>query len=250
MMSLTNITLGDVVKKQFQFKLHAYSGVYLSLVVLQLIGVLFSLGGVGSSGGGTNTINYNMNYYSGDIVIFFTILWGFIVSILVTTSAYRNDDFTFISNRLSSDLSNYLFLILASLIGAFTALLSSFLLKTLVFILPGFEVLHYYSSEISPTEYILGFVTTFLYIILLAALGYLIGNLVRLNPLLKILIPVVFFGYLFVGGMFAEVSGLTAVIEFFISETDPVLFILKSAATAALLLAVSAWINSRVEVRR
>lgn len=43
MMSLNKMSLGVIVKKQFQYKLKAYASVFSSLVVLQIIAILFHL---------------------------------------------------------------------------------------------------------------------------------------------------------------------------------------------------------------
>ena len=48
-MYLTEPRLIDVVKKQFRFKLNAYTGVFISLIIMQLIGIFLSF--ESSSGG-------------------------------------------------------------------------------------------------------------------------------------------------------------------------------------------------------
>lgn len=44
-MSLTEVSLASVVIKQYKYKLKAYLGVFSSLVVLQILGVIFSFSG-------------------------------------------------------------------------------------------------------------------------------------------------------------------------------------------------------------
>lgn len=132
-MSLTEVSLASVVIKQYKYKLKAYLGVFSSLVVLQILGVIFSFSGSGSMGTGAYGINVNISYYSADIVIFFTIIWGFISALLMTTRAYRDDDFVLITNRVSSNLSSIAFMLIASIAGGITAMLSGFLLKVLMY---------------------------------------------------------------------------------------------------------------------
>src|SRR5699024_5729575 len=94
--------------------------------------LLFSLGGVGQGGSGSFEISINRHYYTVDYVIAFTMIWAFITSIQMTTREYRQDDFTFVTNRLSGNLSNIAFLFTASVIGGVLAVLSDFLLKGVI----------------------------------------------------------------------------------------------------------------------
>ena len=144
MMSLKTINLAETVKKQFVFKLKANIDVFSSLVGIQLLAILFSLGGVASMGMGGANLSVDVKYYSADLVIVFTMLWSFVTAITITTKPYRNHDFTFVSNRLSSSLSNILFLLTASFIGSITALLSGNLVKLLVSILFKQGLFHFY----------------------------------------------------------------------------------------------------------
>ena len=84
--------------------------------------------------GGAN-LNIEVKYYSADLVIIFTMLWSFITAITIHTKPYRNHDFTFVTNRMSSSLSNILFLLTASIIGSITAVLAGNLVNVLVSIL-------------------------------------------------------------------------------------------------------------------
>jgi hypothetical protein len=249
-MSLTKVTLMDVVKKQYFYKLKAFSGVYTSLVVLQIIAFLFSLTAFSQFGSGSEDISVSVNFYSVDPVIGFTMLWAFITAIIVTTKAYRNDDFTFVTNRLSSDLSNFAFLFTVSIISASTALLSSFLLKVVLYFLPNYQAFYYTSLLTSPGVLLLGIITTFLYIFLCASFGYMIGTFVQLHSIIKTLLPVLFFGMLFFGGMIGQVNIIPAIAEFFFMESSIWLFFLKIIVTVFLMLASSVWIFRRVEVRQ
>ncbi|TYS57735.1 hypothetical protein FZC74_15005 [Sutcliffiella horikoshii] len=251
MMSLNKVTLEQVVKNQFIYKLGAYSGVFISLIILQLIAVLFSLNGVGMSGGGSEQISYSLHYYSGNLVFIFTMLWVFIVSIIITSKVYRNEDFSFVSNRLSSDLSNILFVIFVSVIGTVTALLSTFLIKVILLFLPKFDMFYYTPTSMNMSSFVFfGIVIALCYVLISAAAGYFVGTLVRLSSLFKIMVPVVFIGYLIFGGMISEVSGLATVVQFFYFETSLITFVFKAILTVIVLFASSGAIFNRVEVRQ
>ena len=55
-MSLSKPSTFNIVKKQYAYKLQAYIQVFMSLVFIQMLGILFSFNGVGMSGGGSNTL--------------------------------------------------------------------------------------------------------------------------------------------------------------------------------------------------
>src|SRR5699024_440427 len=110
-------------------KLKANVGLFSSLIILQIFGILFSLGGIGQRGGSF----YTISYYTADYMIIFTMIWAFMIAIQLMSKDYRDLDFTFVTNRLASHLANVLFLVTASIIGAITSLLSGYLSKVIVY---------------------------------------------------------------------------------------------------------------------
>lgn len=249
MMYLSEVKFADVVMNQFKYKLKAYIGIFSSLLTVQVIGLLMSLNGSSSLGTSGNAFSLSLNNYTGNIVIIFTMLWGFISAITITTKAYRNDDFTFISNRLSSNLANIFFLILASLIGGITALLSGYLLKVVMFFFvdKGFVIL----TNINITEIILGIFVTSLYMILLSSFGYFIGIVVQLSKWFKVLLPILFLSYLFLTANTSEETTLIVEIgEFYLNEDSLFIFFLKILITSILLFCFSIGLSNRMEVRQ
>ena len=124
MMYLADVKLRGVVKKQFLYKLKAHLSIFSSLFIIQVVGMLLSMNGSNSMGMSSNGYSLNISYYTGDIIIIFTMLWSFISAIIITTKAYQDDDFVFVSNRFSSNVNQYVFLIFASIIGGITSMLS------------------------------------------------------------------------------------------------------------------------------
>ncbi|WP_456276281.1 hypothetical protein [Bacillus sp. AK128] len=239
MMSLTEASLSQIIVKQYRYKWNSFFGIFSTLFITQFLGVLISLGS--TSGGGTSSefLSVNLSYFSGNIVIGFTFIWGIISAILLTTKAYRYEDFTFVTNRLSSSISNILILVTASIIGGITTILSSVLYKLII-------VFVYYNSELINTpialsELLLGMVVTTLYILLFMSVGYLIGMVGQLNKLLMFLFPPLV--------IFLLLRNDGDVINFFISESSFLLFFVKAVAIAFLFFATSVLIHNRMEVR-
>ncbi|WP_406580776.1 hypothetical protein [Bacillus salipaludis] len=248
-MSLTKVSLTDVVKKQYVYKLKAYSQVFMSLIFLQLLAIFFSLNGVGGMFSSGGSIEVQVKYFSADYVAAFTMLWGFITAILITTKAYLNDDFLFVTNRVSSNLSNVVFLLTASGIGGITAMLSSYLLKAIVY---------YFISDLSlksttvldaPLEMLMGIFSTILYVFLFCALGYLVGMLVQISKAFTVLLPAAFFGGLILDGLNGKSGVIAYVFAFFFTESSLVLFMVKIIVTAVLVFSGAIVLSNRMEVR-
>lgn len=248
-MSLTRVNMAVIVKKQYRFKLKAYIQVLLSLIFIQVLALLFSLNGSASMGSTSGMLSVDLTYYSADFVVAFTMLWGFITAILITTKAYRNDDFVFVTNRATSNLANILFLLTASVIGGITAILSSFLLRVVVNIFMNGIFVKSTQVVSAPAEFLLGIYSTTLYIFLICAVGYLVGTLVQINKLFSVLLPAAFFGALILDGLNGKVGVIGKTFEFFYTESSLVIFAVKVIVTVGLLFAAAAGLSNRLEVK-
>jgi len=248
-MSLSNPSLLQVVKKQYAFKLKAYAQVFFSLVITQLIGVFFSLGASGGMSGSSESIQMKVNYYSTNNVVFFTMLWAFITAITITTKAYRNDDFAFVANRISSNLSNVLFLLTASIVGGITATLSTYLIKVILVYFFGYQLVTAPGTMAATNIFLLGLSTTIFYFFLICSLGYFFGTLVQINKIFIVLLPAAFIGLLTAEGT-GKVKLATAAVEFIFTESSILLFFIKVIASAGLLLTCAFILADRMEVRQ
>lgn len=245
-MSLSTVKMSEIVKQQFFYKLKAYIDSLSSLIVIQIVAILFSLGGSNSYSSFSGIVHTEVKSYSADLVIIFTMIWAFTTAITVTTKAYRYQDFTFVTNRLTSSLSNILYLIAASLVGAITAMLSKYLL-----IIAGYFVtdgeLYMLSHNIG--DFFIGLIVSFLYILLIAAIGYLIGAFVQTNKLFTVIIPLLFIGFLYLDFSAQRKPIIEKIFQFYV-EPSLMIFTLKVTVTAAIVFAASIPIFNRMEVRK
>lgn len=248
-MSLTKVSLREIIKQQYAYKLKAYSQVFMSLVIIQVFAILFSQGGSATMGSSGGLIDLELSYYSSDVVIAFTLLWGFITAILITTKAYRNDDFIFVTNRLTSNLSNMLFLLTASVIGAITALMSSFIVKIIIVLFKSEVFITGTASGAGGFDLIIGFFATVLYIFLVSALGYFAGTLIQLNRVFAFVLPILFVGGLILDGMIGQAGIVARMFTFFFLEEVFIFFIVKSLITAGLLFTGAFILSNRMEVK-
>lgn len=247
MMSLKKISLAEIVKKQYMYKLKANIDSYSSLIGIQLLAILFSFGGVMNSGSMIGNVEIDVKYYSADIVIVFTLISAFVTAITITTKPYRNQDFSFVTNRLSSNLSNILFLLTTSILGAVTAILSGNIIRVLIFF---FYNQNSYSFSNGTESYFTGIIITSFYIFLVSSIGYFIGTLVQMNKLFVVLVPVVIFGSMFIEASQGKIPTMVSIFQFYIAESTIFIFILKTLLTTVLIFIASTAILNRMEVRR
>lgn len=197
-------------------------------------------------GFGNSGVSVDIKYYTSDVVMVFTIIWSFITAITITTKPYRYHDFTFITNRVSSSLSNILFLVTANLFGALTAMLSHNLLK-MIWILSDKQ---FYSLQAGFWEHVLGTLIVFLFLMLFSAAGYLIGTLVQISKAFIIIISALVIGSLFVSVLFGVNPFIVTLYQFYFKEASMLMFLIKVLLSIAIFYTASISILNRLEVRK
>ncbi len=245
-MSLNEITLSNVIKKQVKFKVKSYTGIFQSLVVLQLLGILFSTMGTSSMSEWNSFFSMTVEFYATGPILGMTAFWLFINTLLLTTTAYREDDFTFVTSRLSRLWANIIFLILLSVVGAVSAYLATNVLKLYLFIQNNELVME---DLLSITSLITGLLGLIGYLVLVSAIAYAIGSIFQRNKVIAILISI---GFIMLGTLMLQFQLeelITQVQRFFTHETNIALFWLKIIITSSALFLLSWSMSRNQEVR-
>lgn len=251
MMYLTEPSLNDIVKKQFLHKLNAYTGVFSSLLVMQLLGLF--LGFVTGSGGGSGSfgnVSIDYTFITGDGPIIFTMLWAFSMGILVTTLAYRNDAFSFVSNRISHHISGILFLMFASAIAGITAVLAGSIIKLISLFHSNLLIDEASGLFSSPVDFFIRIATSVLYTLLFASLGYVTGSFIQRS---KLVIPLLIAAFLILPMLRLNMGGIALiekVVTFYSTETSLLIFLIKVVATISVFFAISIAVTNKTEVRK
>lgn len=253
MMSLTEISLGTVVKKQYIFKLRSYANLYVSLVITQLIALLFTIGGmvIENRGIGWNNIFLEVKFYSSLGIFIFTVFWILIYSFILPFPSYRYPDFSFVTNRVSSNMANMGFLITAAIAGGVTVTLGSLLVRNIIYYIGGNEGILSSNFWVSGGDLFTSMAVGSLYLLLLGTIGYFLGILVQLHRSLYLILPAFILGLLIYAIYAARTNpGLVSQpILFFVQEEAPVLFILKIIGSVLLLWLGATILSNRVELR-
>lgn len=248
MMYLTEPRLTEIVRKQVRYKFNAYTGVFTSLMVMQIIGMLLGFNSRSSFYGGSS-MEITVTTATGDFPFIMTLIWAFTTGILLTTTAYRNDAFAYVSNRMSHHVSSFLFLLAASAIGGATAVLAGSIVKFISLFRSEPFLISSWDIFTAPMEFFTQMATAILYVILIASIGYGIGALVQRSKLvIPLLILVLFVLPFFTGFLTFEIIEKAA--EFYGVETSLPVFLLKVAVTVAGLFGMAAFLTDRLEVRK
>ncbi len=247
-MYLADLSLWEAARKQYIFKLKAYMDSYTALVGIQMLGILFSLGGVGSMGMGGNGLDLTFRVFSSDIIFAFTIIWAFTTAITLTTRPYRNQEFTFVGNRLSGSLANILFLLTVSCAAGILSVLSGGLLNVLAALVYDTQVYNMMMSDYA--DMFGGLLVAVFYIALASALGYLVGSLVQVHKIFIVILLGLFLGLLVQEPYNNGNSYMIDLIAFFGKEELLPLFMIKVVASGAVLFSAATAILNRMEARR
>ena len=251
MMSYQEISLKEIVKKQYHFKMKAFVELLNPLIFMQLIAILFSFNGIGQRGMGSMNGRLSVSYYSTDIVILLTILWAFIISIQLTTKNYREEIQAFIFHSKSSAMSDGLFLLTASTIGALFALGSRYIIIAINLYLFKEEKVLNVDITSSFSVIILGVLATIIIIFTFTMLGYLFGTAIQANKGLAYFIPAIFIGgflsLLFLGDSIV-IDWIHSIFTFYFFEDNFLLFAVKFLVTGLISFLLSLKLSERLEV--
>ncbi|GEL78211.1 hypothetical protein [Tenuibacillus multivorans] len=226
-MSLNNPSLWSVAKKQFCYKWLSYKSAFQALIVVQIIAMFFSVLGVGNASTRLGGMDVNINYLSGDIVFFFTMLWAFFMSLSVDNSQNRLADQIFITNQWSRHLANAMFLGALYLLAAVTAILSGFLIKLVNIWMYGLDEAVVY-IDYTFWDIILAIVMSYFYYMLIGSIGYVIGHFTMINKVMKIVVIVLGFAFL----LYQENKLIADIALFYGNESNIFLFMLKVMLTS------------------
>jgi hypothetical protein len=244
-MSLNEVSLTAIMIKQYLYKLKGYSGLIYSLIVAQLLGLLFSMGPRSSMSSGNGSLYVSMETYNSDTLLIFSLAWIIFIAALLTSKPYRSMEFSLVSNPITSNLSNIILLLTFSVFAGLTSTLMGVLHRLImVFVLDSSQFIMD-GLTLGISDLLLGILVSSLYLILLGAIAYLVRVIIEVNKLFAIILPTVFIGLLR-----AYTQFLGDLITFYTSENSLGIFTFKVLMTSIFLFGMSIALSYRREVRR
>lgn len=242
-MSSKEVNLQSISLKQYYYKLKAYSSLVHSLIIVQMIALLFSLGGVSHMSSNNGKLSVSVQSYSSNIAIVFSLFWIAFIAVQLVSKPYKKMELPLVMNRLSGDLSNVGFLMTVCVFGGITSSLVGVLLRVITYFAFDRSQIVFNGFFLAYADLLLSMCIAILYMLLISALGYFIGVLTQLNGAFVIIIPVVILGVLKVYTDFAQ-----SVFKFFAFEVSLSMFVLKVFITSIILFGISIFLSNRMEV--
>jgi hypothetical protein len=240
-----DIKLQSIAFQQYLYKLKAYTYWIFALILLQLLGLMFSLSGIQYMSAGSAILNVSIKYYSADVVIVFSFVWIFFITTRIASKPYKTMDFTLVTNRVSSHLSNIGILVTAAIFSGMTSSLMTYVLKAIMYFTLDRSQIGTNGFYPVLSDLLLGIAMTSLYMILISATSFFIGILVQIHVLFAVLFPAILLGMAKVNPQL-----LKLIFDYFASETSPSVFMLKVVFWSLLLFFFSCLISNKMEVRK
>jgi hypothetical protein len=256
-MYLTENSLFNVAKKQYFFKLKTNISLFFSLIVVHFFAILFSINPLRSSSTSGSGVSVSLFYFSGNAIIIFTLIWAFIVSITISNRKNKNMDFSFISNRVTSNISNIGFLITLAIYASITATLSSNLIRVILYFSNSSENFVGEGFIIEPHFILLNIVAISFYFIFIASIGYLIGSVSAVNQVFTVIFSAAcIIGLFLLLQLLGSLNNsslytlITKIVHFYFYENSLLLFVFKTLITSITLFVCSIFITNRLEVKK
>lgn len=249
-LSAGNAVFWKAVKRQFFYKVKINLGRFCGLLILQLTATLLSLGGAYNAASSTGNLQTITTLVSYQLILIVSLIWVVFFSRLLAGRADRKLVFTLPGNRLSdvvSDIGGILAVCAAGVVSAslfYAAMrLECLLPRALKPLSTG-----YYLTPGSLFYLAAGF---FLYMLIAASVGYLIGTLERLHRALLLCVPGLIVLSLCPIPQTGSTTALLVVCSKFLFENGSLsVLLLKTVAAAFVLFLSSAVLCNRMEVRR
>ncbi|MCJ7691454.1 MAG: hypothetical protein MUO60_19395 [Clostridiaceae bacterium] len=242
-MSLVKSNFMAVVKKQYMFKLQGFSKFFFIIIVTQTIGMLFALSNAGGMMSTSNDIySFSVEQNSTIYVFIFTIAIVTGATILLNLKEYKDMDFTFVTNRTTSNFSNIGFLITLSLFGSITSALSGVLIRTIKYLLINNSNIIENGFFLTPWEIMCSIGASFLYILLFSSVVYFCTVLTQKSNVFIIVLLVVVV-------LLPQTPLFLNLVEFYGKEHNFLIFMLKTIITGVIFFLASVLVSNNQEVR-
>ncbi|AJD90037.1 hypothetical protein JMA_07200 [Jeotgalibacillus malaysiensis] len=244
-MSLATVSTGDVIRQQVIYKWYSFTELLRSLVFMQVIAIIFSAIGTGGMGTSDDMFSLEVTTYSANIVFAFTLFWLLVTPAMITSKNYMYEDFSYVTTRLITQISNAIFFVAVTLIATVFTVLSSYLIYLIMSLTRPAQYFPGLSTVGSPGELFIAGAGIFGYYLIAVAIGYLFGALLKISKLFFVLIPMV----LFVPGLLDAYFFYEFLNMFYVQESSLLLFLFKAVLTALAGYGAAVLILNKREVR-
>ncbi|MFC0015785.1 MULTISPECIES: hypothetical protein [Allobacillus] len=231
-----------------KFKIQMNWHLFNILIGLLVFAVLTSTFGGSSSFSASEYGEADIDYVSSDLAFVFVLIWAFVVGWTLARPAFREMDFSFVSNRFTSHMSSILYIGFASVIGGLIGFFSIFLGKALYFLFYSTDSV-IIAQPYTIKEIFIGAIVTISLAFLLATVGYFVGELVNWNQAFIFILPALIIGNIVLDTKIEGTLGIGQLVMIFSMETEWWVLFLKVLGFSILIYTIVMLFTRRMEVR-
>lgn len=251
MMYLIETNLFEATKKQYNFKLKVYIDLLFNLILVQIIGILFSLGGTSSSATSNNIFSFKITNYSNTIIFIFTIIVLFCYGIVIQTENYKKINKIIIENSYSSSFSDIAFILTLCIFAGITTFFSGIFLRVLFYFIKSSENIVNEGFFTSPQILFISIISIFFYAVLISSFGYFAGALIQIHKTFAIVLTAICIGIIFLRQTNPVISNITAgIYNFYCNETSLLIFTIKIIITSLIFFSAAVIVRTKLEVEK
>lgn len=233
----------DIIKKQVHFKLNTNASYFTILIALQFLALIFQPTNH-STAPFVSIVGISSTVHIGLLV-----LWAFFLGVTLATRARVDEAFAFVTTRSIHHLSNLIYIMIASFIGALIASFIGPALRLFTQLKYGSPISITPTLTEAPEQFLIYFITAFAYLLLFFIGGYTISAFIQLWKtrgdfvFLGIIVTVVIISFIF------GIEIIIPITVFFLNESFLSLFLFKVFVVCSALFSFAVLITNRMEVR-
>jgi hypothetical protein len=240
---------GSLFFKAYVYKLRAYSGYICGLILAQLLASVLMLNGSNTFGTSDPFNSITLHTYTARIIMQFSVIWALIVAFTVSSYTSKNAAFSLPANRLTDCFSDFAYMLTGCLFGGVTTALFGAAFRIIVLLLhPGTLLVSGFYPAVP--ELCTVAAVTFFYMLLVSAVGYFAGTLLRISKIFIVLVASLGAVLLFSLNSLSDNATLTGLLQNYLFYRDSLAsFALSALIVSAFFLALSTLICRRLEVK-
>lgn len=246
------------VKQQVAYKLRVHAGLFLGLVILQVIFIAFNLFGADETiTMSLNNVHVQVDVYQIGNILGVTLIWAFIAGATLAGRKTKQTLHSLVVDNKSNHLSNGILLVLMSVVAGVTIPLSSIAIWVGAVAVKGVEGITFVESFLVTDFYRL-FPLAFLYMLLMFTISYFIASCVQLPRSMLIFIVLSIGILVFVMTILHGIFGIMEVaiwevipkvLFFYFDEPNLLVFSGRALLTSCFIFLLTIVLTSRQEAR-
>lgn len=242
----SRVSFWQAVKRQYAYKRKVHMNLFGVIVLIMLSAGLILIG-TNQHISFQDNVHVEVEQYTSGMVVSLYLVMMFIVGIQLTVRRRRAEMVMMYTNKSSNHLANGLLLLTLAAVISVLAYLIHYATLFGYYMLNGSPGVVLYAEKLNFSGFLVTIIVTFLYLLLLASLGYLVGETVQFSKVFLFIWIV--FGFIIMNQDDSAQGIIASTVTFYSEETDVSMFVLKMIPSIIVLFLLATIINRKKGVR-